>query len=120
MAAVGPSVESDLRPARNVAVLYIGADDCAPCRAWRKEHWPNFVTSPEFRQLDYREVVSPKLFSLKDDSHWPDDLRRYRDEFMSRSGVPYWVVMVDGAPTLTAQGLSEWEKVLSQLKALLR
>jgi hypothetical protein len=108
--------------ASDVTVIYVGADDCAPCQAWRRDGWPQFAASAEFSHLTYREVTSPKLFDLLNDEYWPDDLRRYRDKLDRSAGVPLWFVIADDAkPVLMARGLREWEaQALPKIRSLIR
>jgi hypothetical protein len=103
-----------------VTVIYVGADDCAPCRIWRRDRLPKFTGSPEFKRLTYREVTSPKLFDLLNDEHWPDDLRRYRDFLNKTAGVPLWFIVADDKVTLTARGLREWgELAMPKIRSML-
>jgi hypothetical protein len=95
--------------AANVLVIYVGATDCAPCRSWRRDRWPQFAASSDFKRLAYREVTSPKLFDLLNDDYWPEDLRRYRKTLDQTAGVPLWFIVTDGEVALTARGLREWD-----------
>src|SRR3974390_1215925 len=47
------------RPAHAVVLIYVGAEDCAPCRAWRRGPGAEFRASAEFLRLTYREVEAP-------------------------------------------------------------
>ncbi|MCC6948391.1 MAG: hypothetical protein IT539_11545 [Bradyrhizobiaceae bacterium] len=110
----------DGKPAE-LAVIYIGADDCGPCVAWRQAHRQQFLESPEFARLDYREVISPRLHDLRKDEHWPENLRRFRSEFDRVPGAPTWLVLRDDRILVTARGLREWEEIaLPRLKSLTR
>jgi hypothetical protein len=103
----------------DVMVIYAGADDCAPCRAWRREHWPKFQASPEFTRVTYREVTSPKLFDLLKEDHWPDDLRRYRNTLEAMAGVPLWFIVANDRLVLTARGLQQWNTMaIPRIKSL--
>ncbi len=105
----------------DVRVIYVGADDCVPCRAWRQEHWPRFQASPEFVRLAYREVTSLKLLDLLKDDHWPEDLRNLRNELDRAEGVPLWFIMTNDKVVLKARGLRQWEEVaLPRIRLLLR
>jgi hypothetical protein len=97
--------------ATSITVVYVGAEDCAPCRVWRRDRLPAFLESPEFKRLAYREVTSPKLFDLLNDEHWPDDLRQYRDSLDKSAGVPLWFIIADDELALTVRGLREWGKL---------
>ena len=104
-----------------LAVIYIGADDCGPCIEWRRADRPQFLASQEFTQLHYREVISSTLFDLSKEEHWPDNLREFRDEFSRLPGAPMWFVVGDEKILLTARGLREWREVaLPRLKSLVR
>ena len=124
LAATGLAASSRIGsriPQQHVTVLYVGADDCAPCRVWRREHWARFQASPEFARLAYREVTSPKLFDLLDDDHWPEELRAYRGTLSRSSGVPVWLVVTNNEIVLTARGLRQWEEVaLPKIRSLVR
>ena len=103
----------------NVTVIYVGANDCAPCRIWRRDRWPQFSASPDFKRLAYREVTSAKLFDLLNDENWPEDLRRYRDALDKSAGVPLWFVVADDKIALTARGLREWgELAIPKIRSL--
>lgn len=103
----------------NIMVIYVGADDCAPCRVWRRDRWQQFATSSDFQHLVYREVTSAKLFDLLNDEIWPDDLRRYRDTLDRNAGAPLWFIVADDKIRLTARGLKEWdERAVPQIRLL--
>ncbi len=111
----------ELRAKSNVSVVYIGADDCAPCRTWRRVHWPGFAASPEFQQLAFREVTSPRLFDLLEDRYWPSDLRDLRQRLDRSSGVPLWLIVVNGEVVMSAKGPREWEQAaLPMIRFLVR
>jgi hypothetical protein len=105
----------------DVTVIYVGADDCAPCRTWRRESWPKFRASGEFVRVAYREVTSPKLFDLLQDEHWPPELRDYRGKLDRTAGVPLWLVVASDEVVLEARGVRQWEeKALPAIKRLVR
>ena len=102
-------------------IVYVGADDCAPCRTWNRDHRPKFTNSPEFSRLVYREIKSPTLLDVLKDDFWPAELRDYRDTLGRAAGVPVWFVVVDGKIALTAGGVSQWEvAVLPKIRSLVR
>ena len=104
-----------------VTVLYVGADDCAPCRAWQRDDGARFRSSTEFASLTYREVKSPTLTDVLKDRNWPQDLRAYRDQLGRGAGVPLWLVIADGEIVGRGFGQAQWQaSVLPQIKSLLR
>jgi hypothetical protein len=101
-------------------LVYVGADDCAPCRTWQRDQAP-MLRSPAFARLIYREVKSPSVLALLADEHWPGDLREMRAQLRADAGVPLWFVVADDAVVGRAQGASEWEAtILPKLRGLLR
>ena len=106
---------------RDLLLLYVGADDCAPCRTWQGGVGATFRSSLEFTRVSYREVKSPTLLDVLKDDHWPEDLREYRDQLGPASGVPLWLVIADRKIVERGFGASQWHgAVLPTLKFLLR
>jgi hypothetical protein len=102
-------------------VLYIGAEDCGPCRTWQRDDGAAFRSSAEFARISYREVKSPRLMDLLKDEHWPEDLRRYRERLGRGAGAPMWLVVVDDEIVERSLGVSQWrERALPRITALLR
>ncbi len=110
-----PSNKSD------ILLLYVGAEDCAPCRAWQRAEGASFRASSEFVQLTYREVKSPTLLDVLKDEYWPDDLRSYRDRLGPGAGVPLWFVISNHEIVEQYFGASQWHAaVLPRIMSLLR
>ncbi|QWG20310.1 hypothetical protein KMZ68_10975 [Bradyrhizobium sediminis] len=110
------------KPARDadIMLLYVGAEDCAPCRAWQNGDGAAFLASAEFPRITYREVKSPHLHDVLKDEHWPDDLRNYRNGLRRSDGVPLWLVVADHRIVEQRFGATEWRaSVLPRIKSLL-
>jgi hypothetical protein len=104
-----------------VTVLYVGADDCPPCRAWQNADGATFRASPQFSRLTYREVKSPTLYDVLNDENWPDDLRRYRDHIDRGAGVPMWMVIARGDIVSSGFGPTQWrEAIWPKVRSLVR
>jgi hypothetical protein len=113
----GPSASSP----RDVMLLYVGADDCAPCRAWQRADHPSFRSSPEFASVAYREVKSPSILDILKDEYWPEDLRPHRARIRNGAATPLWLVVKDDVVVEQAFGASQWRgTVLPKLRTLLR
>ncbi|MCF8477215.1 MAG: hypothetical protein K9G60_09295 [Pseudolabrys sp.] len=109
------------RPPKDVTLVYVGADNCAPCVTWQRNERTTFRGSPEFRRLAYREVKSPTLFDVLADENWPVELRAYRQTISQRAGVPLWLVIADDRIVLQSSGLTQWQAaILPKIKSLLR
>lgn len=105
----------------DVLLLYVGADDCAPCRAWQNGDGASFLASAEFPRIHYRELKSPHLVDVLNDSYWPEDLRVYRSELKRSDGVPLWLVVSGHEIVERKFGASAWrESVLPKIRGLLR
>lgn len=119
--ALGSAPRSDTpRQDREIMVIYVGAEDCAPCRLWQDGMGAKFRASIESRHLRYREVKSPKLFDLLSDEAWPADLRVYRGRIDQKSAVPMWLVLLNGEVVAQAFGANQWaETVLPTIRQLI-
>jgi hypothetical protein len=120
-AAVASANWTSAKPARNLTLVYVGADNCAPCEMWQRNQGAAFRDSPEFHRLAYREVKSPNLFDVLKDNNWPEELRAYRQAIGEGAGVPLWLVIADDQIVMQSYGLTQWqEAVLPKIKSLLR
>jgi hypothetical protein len=117
---VSPLTNLPAKKPERVVLVYVGADDCAPCRIWQRDHAPT-LRSPSFAGLTYREVKAPRLLDVMRDDCWPDDLRPLQTQLGPGAGVPLWLVVADGAIVGRGRGASEWSRtVLPILKSLVR
>lgn len=120
MAVWASRVGNSTRP-KDITLLYLGAEDCAPCRAWQSSEGASFLASADFTRITYREVKSPHLHDILKDENWPDDLRGYRAGLRRSDGVPLWLVVVDHKIVEQRFGAAEWRaSVLPAIKSLLR
>ncbi len=107
--------------ASDVMLLYVGAEDCAPCRAWQNSDGAAFLASADFPRITYREVKSPHLHDVLNDENWPDEIRRYRSSLRRSDGVPLWLVVSDREIVEQRFGAAEWRaSILPKIKSLLR
>ena len=105
----------------DILLIYVGAEDCAPCRKWQREDAAGFRASAEFTRILYREVKSPTLFAVLHDEYWPEDLRGYRDRLEPGAGVPLWLVVSNNRIVEQRFGASQWQaSILPKIKSLLR
>lgn len=107
--------------APDVLLLYVGAEDCAPCRAWRNGEGAAFFASADFGRIAYREVKSPHLRDVLKDENWPDEIRSYRDRLRPSDGLPLWLVVSSHEIVEQRFGTAAWgASVLPTIKSLLR
>lgn len=108
-------------PASDIMVLYVGAEDCAPCRAWKSGDGAVFFASQEFARITYREVKSPHLQDVLNDENWPGEIRTYRDSLQRSDGVPLWLVVSNHEIVEKQFGAAQWRaNVLPKIKSFLR
>lgn len=100
------------RPHGTITVVYVGADDCGPCRLWRRDERPTFLSSRAFQDITYREVIAARLYDLLSEGQWPADLAFLREQVRSRPGAPQWFVVQDGRTIAWESGLSAWRRVV--------
>jgi len=93
-------------------LLYVGAEDCAPCRAWQKDDRPGFLASPEFPRIHFREIKSPNLADVLKDENWPEELRTYRSRLKPSDGVPLWLIMSDDQLVEQQFGAAAWREIV--------
>jgi hypothetical protein len=102
-------------------LIYVGAEDCAPCSAWQKGDGVDFRRSIEFSRIRYREVKSQRLHELLNDAYWPEELRIYRSRLKPGDGVPLWLIVSGGAVVAQHSGAQGWRSsVLPALRSHLR
>ncbi len=103
-----------------VTLLYVGADDCAPCRAWRSGDGAAFLASADFARITYREVRSAHLDDVLGDQNWPQDIRPYRARIKRSDGVPLWIVVADKEVVEQQFGTAAWrERILPKVSSYL-
>ena len=108
-------------PAPDIMLLYVGAEDCAPCRAWKNGDGAVFFASREFARITYREVRSPHLQDILSDENWPDEIRVYRKSLQRSDGVPLWLVVSDHEIVEKQHGTAQWRaNILPRIKLFLR
>jgi hypothetical protein len=120
MAAWGGYLKPAVRQT-SIMLLYVGAEDCAPCRAWRNGEGADFLASADSSRISFREVKSPHLQDVLKDENWPEDIRPLRSEIGRSDGVPLWLVVADHEIVEQQFGASAWRlHVLPKIRSYLR
>ena len=105
----------------DIMLLYVGAEDCAPCRGWQNGDGAAFLASAHFPRIRYREVKSAYLHDVLKDENWPDEIRNFRSGLKHSDGVPLWLVIADREIVQRGFGPAEWRaSILPKIKSLLR
>lgn len=95
-----------------LTVVYVGAEDCGPCRSWRHDERPAFLGSGEFTRLRYREVIAPHLRDLLAQENWPAELAAVRARVRAQPGAPQWFVLREERLVAADAGLSAWRRAI--------
>jgi hypothetical protein len=95
-----------------LTVIYIGADDCGPCRIWRRDKRRDCLGSGVFQNIKYREVIVSRLYDLLVEAQWPAALMFLREQVRARPGGPQWFIIQDGHIITWEAGLSAWRRVV--------
>lgn len=108
------AVASGDGPARAGAwrLVYVGADDCAPCRHWRDAHWSSVRRSTAFQAIEFVEVRAPRAAFLLRDEYWPEALRPLRGNIPKGAGVPLWLLVEHGTVVTRAWGVEGWRDTI--------
>lgn len=120
--AVGVAADDGAAPrapgGEPLLLVYVGAEDCGPCRVWRRDQKPAFLAGLDPQRLRYREVIAPRLSQSFEEPVWPEDLRPYRASAEAVRGVPLWLVIRQDRVIGRFGGLSLWrDKVMPLLRS---
>lgn len=102
--------------ASDVKVIYVGGWDCQPCTAWKNKYKANWLASPEYKQVTWIEVESPKLKEAYQERFWPGDLKPILDQVPRKSGTPRFLIVKDDKIIANEFGTGQWSKILAELK----
>lgn len=107
--------------AADVKLVYVGAEDCAPCRAWQNNDGAAFRKSAEFSRITYIEVKARHLHDVLKDENWPEQIRELRNRLKKSDGVPLWLVVSNDEVVAQRFGAAAWHaEILPAIRAKLR
>lgn len=112
-----------LPPARaaDLTLIYVGAEDCAPCRVWQNNDGAAFRRSAEFARITYIEVKAAHLHDVLKDESWPEPIRGFRSRLKKSDGVPLWLVVSNEEVVEQRFGAAAWRAdILPAIRSALR
>lgn len=112
-------LSSAVHAASDIQVIYIGGQDCSPCRRWRDNAHPRWLASSEFQKVSYFEIEPINLRDAYDERNWPRALRPVLQQVPRKSGTPRFLIVQDGKIVSNQLGLSAWTSTLADLKQYL-
>jgi hypothetical protein len=113
---IGSAAPFTSRAATPIRVIYVGGLDCRPCETWKKRYKADWLASPEYRQVTWIEIESPKLRDAYQERFWPGDLRPVLDQLPRKSGTPRFLLVRDGRVIANEFGVGKWLKIVDELK----
>ncbi len=118
-AVLAASAVATAHATANLQVIYIGGQDCPPCRRWTASYKDRWLASPEYRQVAWVEVEPPHLKEAYQERHWPEALRGVLAQVPRKSGTPRFLIVTDGRIVSNEVGVSKWLRTMADLKKLL-
>jgi hypothetical protein len=118
-ASLAVSAASTAHAAGAPQVIYVGGQDCPPCRRWSATYKDQWLASPEYRQVVWTEVEPPHLKEAYQERHWPAALQPVLAQVPRKSGTPRFLIVVDGRIVFNEFGVSKWLNTMAELKKLL-
>lgn len=107
--------------AANLKLIYVGAEDCAPCRVWQSNDGAAFRRSAEFSRITYIEVKAPRLHDVLKDETWPAEIRDLKTRLKKSDGVPLWLVVSNDEVVEQRFGAASWRaNILPAIQSALR
>jgi hypothetical protein len=104
------------RATSDLTVIYVGGWDCPPCTQWKNTQKARWLASPEYKQVTWVEVESPKLKDAYKERYWPADLRPALAQIPRKSGTPRFLIVRDGKLVSNEFGTGRWAATVADLK----
>ena len=110
LAWLGPACAAD-----DIAVVYLGTNDCPYCRHWearaKGELKEELLSSPEGRAVRYYEVKGETLRQPIVERHYPDELKWLGRQLGPSRGVPRFILLVNGKVAWSVFGTNDYERI---------
>jgi hypothetical protein len=112
LASTGPA------RAAQVMIIYVYADDCAPCQIFQAHDWPQFQASRLARSVRFVRTSAPKTTQAYQVKYWPSEARPFHSA-VKVPIVPSFILVNSGQVVLVGNGIVGWRnQVLPQIHQL--
>lgn len=93
----------DVQPVKDepkIHMIYLGGDDCPPCRAWRATELPKLQKSEAFKAITFSYVQKTIKSPVPMSFFLPDEVKPYKEKLdqasRRRSGSSQTAILVNG------------------------
>lgn len=94
------SVSAQTATGPSIQIVYMGGDDCPPCRVWRALELPKLQKSEAFRRVGFHYVVKSIRSSIPPTWALPEGTKEFKEKLdiaSNRSmGSPQTAILVNG------------------------
>ena len=108
--------------AHDVVFVWMGGNDCPPCRAWRGVELPKLRTSDEFRAIRFVYVIKTITQAVPPAMFLPDEVKPFKTVLDAASGggpgSPQAALLVDGQVYDYFFGVRSADDVEKMLRAI--
>jgi hypothetical protein len=108
--------------APEVHFIWMGGNDCPPCKVWRGIELPKLLASPEFQRIRYSYVTKSITASVPPKFFLPEEVRPYKEilDIASAGGAgsPQAAVIVNGQVFDYFWGARSSEEIVMMLKSI--
>jgi hypothetical protein len=119
VSSLAPATFVSARAASDLEVIYVGGWDCPPCAVWKKTRKAAWLASPQYRNVTWFEIESPRLRDAYQERYWPLELKPLLAKLPRKAGTPRFLI-VRGTEILSNQfGVPRWDATMADLKKLL-
>lgn len=106
LAWTAPAVAAD-----DIAVVYLGTNDCPYCQHWEARAKGELLASPEARIARYYEVKGETLRQPIVERHYPEELKWLARKLGPLRGVPRFILLVNGEVAWSVIGTNEYDRI---------
>lgn len=98
--------------ADDIAVVYLGTDDCPYCQHWEARPKVELLAWIEGRGVRYYEVKGETLRQPIVERHYPEELKWLARRLGPSRGVPRFLLLINGEIARSVYGTNEYARVL--------
>ena len=97
--------------AGDIAVVYLGTNDCPYCQHWEARAKGELLASPVGKAVRYYEVKGETLRQPIVERHYPDELKWLARQIGPSRGVPRFLLVVNGEVAWSVFGTNDYERI---------